>query len=362
MYSEFHITSPTLPAYSPTLMIISNCRPNSGWGTYTENLTNAVKNKAETVFLFGSSNLGCSGQNIYALDPSRASEAVARAFPQLFFRNLIKQIRGRRKEGLVLHYSYNLLPYIGHTHDDIVTIHDMLFLGRYSRDGFIKSEYSRRLLSKYMSFRNIITVSEYTKNGLQALGCETDIEVIHPPYPGYFNRVNDRLLARKSLGLPLDKILILSPSNNKPWKNLANVSKAMKELGEEYLLVRIGDDIGTGISFSNVDPGMLNMIYNSCDLLLFPSLEEGFGFPVVEAMKVGIPAVVSDIEIFHEVGGNAVCYVDPNNVASIVDGVKNALDQKEQFSKLGMERSKEFSQDIFEKKLYSYYRKVISNF
>ena len=160
------------------------------------------------------------------------------------------------------------------------------------------------------------------------------------------------------LGLPKDKFLILSVSNNRPWKNLEIVARTMKKLGDNYLLVRIGNDIGTGISFRNVDSVTLNMIYNASDILLFPSLEEGFGFPLIEAMKTGLPAVVSDIEVFHEVADNAVEYINPLNIDSIVTGIKRAQDLKEKLISAGLLRAKIFSEETYKKELLSFYKKV----
>ncbi|MFD1713501.1 glycosyltransferase family 4 protein [Amnibacterium flavum] len=67
-------------------------------------------------------------------------------------------------------------------------------------------------------------------------------------------------------------------------------------------------------------------ILSRATALLTASLDEGFGIPVIEAMRAGTPAVVSDIPIFREIGGDAAIYVDPHDDASIVDGIRSLED------------------------------------
>lgn len=81
----------------------------------------------------------------------------------------------------------------------------------------------------------------------------------------------------------------------------------------------------------NVTNDELNALYSQADALLFPSLMEGFGWPVIEAQAVGCPVIASDIPIFHEVGGNSVCYInaeDPDAAGAQIftwfTGLKNA--------------------------------------
>lgn len=81
--------------------------------------------------------------------------------------------------------------------------------------------------------------------------------------------------------------------------------------------------------------------------LVTASLDEGFGIPVVEGMSVGTPAVISDIPIFREVGGDAAVYFDPRDDASIVDAVRSLEDPGEwrRRSVAGVERAAAFSWD-----------------
>ena len=342
------------------IWVISNCRPNSGWGTYVNNLYSIVGDRARFVNLFGSTGSNnCVGEPPLVPGGSRMRIITARSFPKLFFRSLMEDIKNERKNGLIVHYAYNLLPPIGNKNLDIVTIHDLIFLSKlYSGESKLKRLYSKELLKRYLNFENIITVSNSVKNRLQSLSINKKIEVIPPPCPSSFKILQVSDIDKKRLRLPTDKILILSPSNNKPWKNLDMIAKVMKILGDKFVLVRVGPGIGTGITYNNVDSDTMNLLYNVCDILLFPSLEEGFGSPIVEAMKTGLPAVVSDIEVFHEVGSEAVEYVNPFDASSIAVGVFRALDRKENMRHLGLRRSVLYTQDIFKEKMLSYYENI----
>ena len=117
---------------------------------------------------------------------------------------------------------------------------------------------------------------------------------------------------------------MLSVSTNTPHKNLSILLAVMRSLGERYSLVRVGQKIGESITFDYADSVTMNKIYNACDILVFPSLEEGFGLPLIEAFATNLPAVVSDIPVFHEIGGNVPLYVDNRNPESIAYGIREA--------------------------------------
>jgi glycosyltransferase involved in cell wall biosynthesis len=342
------------------IWIVSNCRPNSGWGTYVSNLHDAVGDKAKFVNLFGSSNSrDCVGERALIPDTAKLRPFIARAIPKLYFYKFMDMIESERNNGLIVHYAYNLLPNIGNKETDIVTIHDTIFLSKwFTYRPRIQDLYSKRLLKEYLNYRHILTVSYSVRKQLRSINNRSEIEVIHPPCPTSFVHLEISNSDKDKLNLPANKILILSTSNNKPWKNLTMINRVMRKLGDEFILIRVGTEMGTGITFKDVDPNTLNLLYNSCNLLLFPSLEEGFGFPLVEAMKTGLPAVVSDIEVFHEIGSDAVEYVNPYDVDSIVAGIYRALDRSDTMRKLGLSRSMLFTEEIFREKMLSFYERV----
>jgi alpha-1,3-rhamnosyl/mannosyltransferase len=72
----------------------------------------------------------------------------------------------------------------------------------------------------------------------------------------------------------------------------------------------------------------LSFLYEAASVLLFPSLGEGFGFPVLEAMAHGLPVVTSKVCSLPEVGGDAALYVDPLDPADIAQSVVRATEDE----------------------------------
>jgi glycosyltransferase involved in cell wall biosynthesis len=86
-------------------------------------------------------------------------------------------------------------------------------------------------------------------------------------------------------------------------------------------------------------------LYQTCRAVIFPSLFEGFGGPVLEAMSYGRPVLSSNVTSLPEVGGDAVLYFDPRKVETIVDAIQQIANNDNLVNELGqrgIKRSKEF--------------------
>ncbi|MCM8809184.1 MAG: glycosyltransferase family 4 protein [Candidatus Omnitrophica bacterium] len=130
--------------------------------------------------------------------------------------------------------------------------------------------------------------------------------------------------------------------------------KKMKDLPE-----KIKKDI---ILTGYVPVSDLPYLYNGCEVFVFPSLYEGFGSPVVEAMGCGVPVVTSNISSLPEVVGDAGILVNPENKEEIAEAILSILtDQnlKKTLSKKGIERAKLFSWENTAKKTLELYKKVV---
>jgi glycosyltransferase involved in cell wall biosynthesis len=103
-----------------------------------------------------------------------------------------------------------------------------------------------------------------------------------------------------------------------------------------------GDVMFTGF----VDDDTLNRLYNNAELLVYPSLYEGFGLPPLEAMAAGCPVAVSRASSLPEVVGDAGVYFDPVRVEDIARAIHEVLDSpglREKLVKQGLERSRRYS-------------------
>jgi glycosyltransferase involved in cell wall biosynthesis len=85
-----------------------------------------------------------------------------------------------------------------------------------------------------------------------------------------------------------------------------------------------------------------------CELFAYPSLYEGFGLPVLEAMQAGAPVVCSRTSSLPEVGGDAVAYVDPLDPGDIAAALERLLrdpEERRRLAQAGRQRSRGFSWD-----------------
>jgi glycosyltransferase involved in cell wall biosynthesis len=97
-----------------------------------------------------------------------------------------------------------------------------------------------------------------------------------------------------------------------------------------------------------VTPERLNELYNLADVLLYPSLHEGFGLPVLEAMAAGTPVVTSSATSLPEVVGDAALLADPLDVEALTQHVLQVLENEAVATRMkqaGIERAKQFSWD-----------------
>ncbi len=116
------------------------------------------------------------------------------------------------------------------------------------------------------------------------------------------------------------------------------------------------------IELGSVENATLNALYARAAALLFPSLEEGFGWPVLEALAVGCPVVCSDRASLREVGGGAVAYIDPtdeNEAASRLAAALGAtLSDAQHRRELGFRQAARFSNADMIAALIGHYENV----
>jgi glycosyltransferase involved in cell wall biosynthesis len=132
-------------------------------------------------------------------------------------------------------------------------------------------------------------------------------------------------------------------------KNTERLITAFENLkGRNLKLVFVGRGVGfeekRGIRFLGHVPRLdLPALYSGAEALIYPSLYEGFGLPILEAFVCGTPVVTSNLSSMPEVAGNAAVLVDPGNIGAITGGIEEALKNRKELIKKGFKRAKEFS-------------------
>jgi glycosyltransferase involved in cell wall biosynthesis len=156
--------------------------------------------------------------------------------------------------------------------------------------------------------------------------------------------------------------MILSVGVLQTRKNTLNMLKALKTLPPHYILVLLGGE-GYGSEAIHefirseslqervklpgyVDDQQLVPLYQAASAFLFPSFEEGFGIPVLEAMASGVPVVTSNASSMPEVAGEAALYVNPHDPADIAQKVAQAVEDlslRESLIEKGLARARGFT-------------------
>ncbi len=248
----------------------------------------------------------------------------------------------------------------------LVTMHDTIFV-RYPE---LYSPTYRRLFSRKVQYAcdhatRIIAISEQTKQDLIRFfhADETKISVV---YQGCSNRfrqpVTDEQVAsaKAKYGLPDDYIIDVGAIE--PRKNLRNLLYAMAETHIDLPLVAVGGRskyaeqmralaarLGVSLTLLHGVPfADFPALYKGAICLVYPSLFEGFGIPILEAMCVGTPVLTSKGSCFEETGGDAALYADPNDPIAIglqLQRLLNDTNLRQQMVARGTTQSLRFTDD-----------------
>jgi glycosyltransferase involved in cell wall biosynthesis len=206
--------------------------------------------------------------------------------------------------------------------------------------------------------KKIFTVSEFSKSEIVEF-FKVDDKKIDVIYNAVDNKIKFKIEEKKEK-------YILAVGSLEPRKNISKLIEVISNQ-EDLNLIIVGEqnskvfNSNTDIKVSNnikftgyVDNNELEILYQYATAFIYPSLYEGFGIPPLEAQSFGIPAIVSDIPVFHEVYDDSVLYVNPYSSTDILEGIKKLMsDDTLQYSLIekGYENIKKYSWDKSAKKL-----------
>lgn len=253
----------------------------------------------------------------------------------------------------------------------VVTLFDLHWLIFPELFSKIKLMYLERSIGwSVHNARRIITISENSKKDIIArFGIpEEKVRVTYLGLDPVFSdkRRDEPAIAGTIRKLGIDGKYILSVGQLHKRKNILALIKAFHDLKSRKLLpdhkLVIAGGRGDGhseivsyISSHDVkdviitgcvtDEDILSL-YKGADLMVYPSLYEGFGLPVIEAMACGVPVVTSNVSSLPEVAGGAALLIDPYSVAGIAEAMHRVLsnrDLRDNLVQKGLRRAEEFS-------------------
>lgn len=267
----------------------------------------------------------------------------------------------------------------------VLTVHDLIFRRLPDHHKPLNRWYLNLTMPLYCRrASHVIAISECTRRDLIAAYSlpAAKITVVHEAADPRFNPQPPEKVAaaRARYGLPERYLLFVGTIE--PRKNLIRLLAAFEALHAEGLtdgLAIVGrrgwlyDAFFTHLETSAardavVFPGYvpdedLPAIYTGAQALVLPSLYEGFGLPVLEAMACKTPVVASGVSSILEVSGDAACYFDPTDVEDMIDATRHVLRDialQEKMHTKGLAQAARFSWERAAQETLAVYRQAIS--
>ena len=230
----------------------------------------------------------------------------------------------------------------------------------------------------------IITVSAHTaKDVEQILNIKSqELTVVPNAVEPIFRPISQTEVDdfRRRNGILPETTCILNVGSNHPRKNVLTILKSIQALLAKGLPVhffKTGEELkgelktfidshnlNTNITYlGKPDKETLVKIYNAADILLAPSLYEGFGMTILEAMACGTPAIASNVASLPEVAGDAGMLVNPMNIQEIIEAVCRLRNDPELYQKLidkGLNRAKLFTWEKTAEQVANIYSNLVN--
>jgi glycosyltransferase involved in cell wall biosynthesis len=273
----------------------------------------------------------------------------------------------------------------------VVTCHDLVnFYCRDNLQGSVELPFISRRMWLYavkgMKCANhIVAVSSMTaKDTTQILDIEpARISIIPNAVDAAFHPLptEQAISLRQKYDISSETVCLLNVGSNHPRKNLSTILKVVETLRQRGLSIhlwKVGADftdeqkvfiqnqgLENSISYlGKPDKSTLIQIYNAADMLLAPSLHEGFGITLLEAMACGIPVITSKVSAMPEVVGNAGVLVDPMDHQAIAEEVIHLHKHPDAYQELvnkGYARAKLFTWEKTAEQIAEIYEQVLSH-
>ena len=229
--------------------------------------------------------------------------------------------------------------------------------------------------------KHFITISEFIRQEI--------IETFHIPQEKvtavplavekFFMQKPEPVVSRYLQEKNLPNRYILTVGTHEPRKNIAMLVRALAHTKEKYTLVSTGWSGWLNSEFQqevrklkmekriillgHIPDEELVLLYNGASLMVYPSLYEGFGLPILEAMACGCPVICSNTSSMPEVAGDAAILISPEDEKDLAEAIDNVMQDEslsQQLIKSGVTRVSEFSWNNTARETMSIFEKASS--
>lgn len=346
----------------------------TGLSVYTENLIRALQRESENGFQF----------HFYG----KPRQEELNTLKRLFWENIELPRLAKKDKIDVLHVPA-FAPPCWRPSRLVVTVHDLIGLTFPNQGGWPSRFYwGRWLPARVKEADKIIADSEHTKKDIvtHLQVSEEKIVVIYPSgHEGFSPEPDSATFKAARERFNIKEKYFLTVGTLEPRKNLFGAIEAFSKFiglhkeNRSYQLVLVGSlnfahgkfvqrlreshrELAEQIIFTDyVEREVLNGLYSNATAFIFPSLYEGFGIPLLEAMASGVPVITSRLTSIPEVAGDAAYYADPKDPDSLACAMSNLAKDDSLRSDLihrGLQRTGYFNWSQTAKRVLSVYRSL----
>jgi glycosyltransferase involved in cell wall biosynthesis len=361
----------------------------SGLGNYSRNLIRGIikNNPTEDYYLFNPESGRFKLQdflekrsNIHLVEPENF---WGKEFPG-WWRSYAITKRSNKIELDIYHGLSNEIPLNSNLMKakKLITVHDLIFM-RYPEfyNPADRKMYTLKTKKSCALADAIVAVSEQTKNDLIELlnVPEEKIHVVYQTCDENFFGVHDYVTNDHSPEKLLPENYILYVGTIEQRKNLLALVKAIHELDKttQATLVVVGNETNYAkevktyvekfglekrvIFMKSVNNALMPLIYKKAKAFIYPSIYEGFGIPIIEALISKVPVITTRGGCFTESAGPGSLFVDPDNSEELAEAIKVALyneEKREEMIRIGYAYAQQFRPEVCAQNMFNLYKKI----
>jgi glycosyltransferase involved in cell wall biosynthesis len=262
----------------------------------------------------------------------------------------------------------------------VVTIHDLIFLRYPEFYSFLdKIIYKQKFQHAVSTADAIIAVSEQTKEDIIKF-LKVDASKISVIYQGcqkeYKTTCTPDVLKNLTQKYKLPKNYLLNVGTVESRKNIFSVVKAIKNIDTHLVIVgsltSYAEEIKTYIDkeglqnkvtfLHGLTTSELAALYQGAEIFIYPSIFEGFGIPIIEALYSKTPVITTNYGCFPEAGGPDSAYIDPQNISEISTSISRLLadpEKRRDMAEKSFIYAQKFSDENIASNVISLYKKLL---